>query len=75
MIVITTSFTFFCCAIVASWSAWGASPLKAWPPCEARQMCCVRAPEQAMLIRSLTEIAADLIGATSERSQPVWVDP
>jgi hypothetical protein len=30
-----------------SWSAWGASPLNAWPPWEARQMCCVLAPEQA----------------------------
>ena len=38
-------------------------------------MFTLRAPEQAMLIRSCTAIADVLIGATSDRSQPVWVEP
>ena len=66
----STSLTFFCCAIGSSWSACGASPLNAWPPCEPRQMFCVWAPEQARLIFSFTEIGALLIGATSARWQP-----
>ena len=41
--------------------------MNAWPPCEARRMFTVFAPEQAMLIFSLTEIDALLISATSER--------
>ena len=71
VMVSTTSLTFFCCAIGSSWSACGASPLNAWPPCEARQMFSVWAPEQAMLIFSFTDIAALLIGATSARWQPL----
>jgi hypothetical protein len=49
--------------------------LNATPPFAARQMFCVRAPEQAMLILSVTETAALLIGATSERSHPPCVPP
>ena len=46
----STSLTFFCCAIGSSWSACGASPLNACPPCEPRQMFFVWAPEQARLM-------------------------
>jgi hypothetical protein len=67
LIVSTISLTFFCCAMVASWSPCGASPLNACPPCEPRHMLLVLAPEQAMLIFSLTEIVALLISATSDR--------